>query len=183
MNRALFVGEKRRWLSRCDIQRSFETLVTGRNEVVAKVMFLQVCVCPQGGGVCLSACWDAIPPDGEPPPDQADPPLDQADPPGARQTTTPPGARHTPPGPGRPPPGKQTPAYGLRAAGTHPTGMHSCSLSIVIVYQMIHFQYDRISVHSSGYDRRQCVPSSSLPRKRALHPMVTGKRLSSLSAG
>ena len=25
-----------------------------------------------------------------------------------------------------PSPGKQTPAYGLRAAGTHPTGMHSC---------------------------------------------------------
>ena len=24
------------------------------------------------------------------------------------------------------PPGKQTTGYGLRAAGTHPTGMHSC---------------------------------------------------------
>ena len=54
------------------------------------------------------------------PQDQADPPrtmqtpLDQADPP-------------NPPGPGRPlPPQKQTPAYSLRAAGTHPTGMHSC---------------------------------------------------------
>ena len=51
-------------------------IFTGRNEVVAKVIFLQVSVCPQGGeGVCLSACWDAIPPwmespplDGEPPP-------------------------------------------------------------------------------------------------------------------
>ena len=43
-------------------------------------------------------------------------------PPGA----DPPGA---PPPPGtRPLPGKQTPAYGQRAAGTHPTGMHSCSL-------------------------------------------------------
>ena len=59
--------------------RTSRHLFTGRNEVVAKVMFLQVCVCPQGGeGVCLSACWDAIPPpdgelwrtppDGEPPP-------------------------------------------------------------------------------------------------------------------
>ena len=49
---------------------------TGRNEVVAKEMFLQVCVCPQGWeGVCLSACWDA----------------------------TPPGTRQTPPGPGRHP--------------------------------------------------------------------------------
>ena len=31
----------------------------------------------------------------------------------------PPQSRH-------PPPGKHTPAYGQRAAGTHPTGMHSC---------------------------------------------------------
>ena len=28
---------------------------------------------------------------------------------------------------GDPPPGKQTQAYGQRAAGTHPTGMHSCT--------------------------------------------------------
>ena len=28
------------------------------------------------------------------------------------------------------PPGKQTPEYSLRAAGTHPTGMHSCFLEI-----------------------------------------------------
>ena len=56
------------------------TVFTGRNEVVAKVMFLQVCVCPQGGG-CLPQCmlgchnpprwrtppgWRA-PLDGEPP--------------------------------------------------------------------------------------------------------------------
>ena len=39
-----------------------------------------------------------------------------------------PRSRH-PPGPD-PPPRNQTPAYGLRAAGTHPTGMHSCSLWI-----------------------------------------------------
>ena len=43
---------------------------------------------------------------------------------------TPHGSRHppeqTPLGADRPPPGKQTPAYGLlRAAGTHPTRMHS----------------------------------------------------------
>ena len=42
-----------------------------------------------------------------PPQDQTPPPLDQ-----------------TPP-----PPRKQTPAYGLRAAGTHPTGMHFCCMS------------------------------------------------------
>ena len=94
--------------------------ITGRNEIVAKVMFLQVCVCPQGGeGVCLSACWDAGPPPdqvdppgpgrhppgpGIHPPDQADPPV-QADPtPLIRQTP--------PPGPGRPPPQSiQTPRW------------------------------------------------------------------------
>ena len=42
------------------------------------------------------------------PPDQADP------------TPKPPWTRQTPP------PQKQTPAYGLRAASRHPTGMHSC---------------------------------------------------------
>ena len=34
----------------------------------------------------------------------------------------------TPPPPEQTPPQEQTPAYDLRAAGTHPTGMHSCSL-------------------------------------------------------
>ena len=40
------------------------------------------------------------------------------------QVGRPPPTRQTPP----PRAGKQTPAYGLRAAGTHPTGMHSCYL-------------------------------------------------------
>ena len=35
-------------------------IFTARNKV-AKVMFLHLSVCPQGGGVCLSACWDTIP--------------------------------------------------------------------------------------------------------------------------
>ena len=34
------------------------TIITGRNEVVAKVMFLFVSVILLTGGVCLSACWD-----------------------------------------------------------------------------------------------------------------------------
>ena len=73
----------------------------------AKVIFSQACVknsVHRAEGVCLSTCWDTPPKPGRPPP-----PREQ-----------------TPPGPGRHPPGKQTPAYGLRAAGTHPTGMHSC---------------------------------------------------------
>ena len=50
----------------------------------------------------------------ENPPDQAGrnpPQTRQGEPPQARQGG---------------PPGKQTPEYGLRVAGTHPTGMHSC---------------------------------------------------------
>ena len=95
--------------------------ITGRNEVVAKVMFLQVSVCPQGGeGVCLSACWDARPPPRPgthtprtrqtPPPDQADTPRTRQTPPGTRQTPTHPRTSQThpldqadPPRPGRPP--------------------------------------------------------------------------------
>ena len=53
-------------------------IITGRNEVVAKVMFLHVSVILFTGGAS-----------GEPPRDQGEPPLDQAD--------TPPGTRQTPP--------------------------------------------------------------------------------------
>ena len=105
-------------------------------------VFTGVCLSTGGEGVCLSACWDAIPPR------KPYPPWDQADPPRTRQTPPepgrPPGTRQTPldqadpPGLGRPPwtrqtsPGKQTPACGLRAAGTHPTGMHSCSFLLLL---------------------------------------------------
>ena len=65
---------------------------------MAKVIFLQVSVCPQGGRVSASVHA------GMPyPPRMENPPRVE-----------------------NPPPRKQTPAYGLRAAGTHPTGMHTC---------------------------------------------------------
>ena len=83
-------------------------LITGRNEVVAKVIFLHLSVILFTGGVCLSASWDATHPPG------VDTPPDQTPGPDIPQS------RH--------PPSKQTPAYGQRAAGTHPTGMHSCSM-------------------------------------------------------
>ena len=52
-------------------------IFTGRNEVVAKVIFLHLSVILfTGGGFCLNACWDTSPPD------QADP-LEQTPPPGA----------------------------------------------------------------------------------------------------
>ena len=83
-----------------------KVIFTGRNEVVAKVMFLQVCVCPQGGRVSASvhAGMPYPPGPGRPPRDQTDqPPWDQADhppmesppngerppPSGTRQTTPP----------------------------------------------------------------------------------------------
>ena len=98
-------------------------------------------VCLSKGGRVHAGMPDPPSGPGRPPCDQADTPWDQAD--------TPPDQAGLPLGPGRPPrdqadhphlpppptsldqtdpPGKQTPAYGLRAAGTHPTGMHSCFL-------------------------------------------------------
>ena len=112
-----------------------------------RLCFLQVCVCPQGGRV--SASVHAGMPDQadtpqtrQTPPQPGRPPVNRQTPPKTRQT--PPQTRQTPLGPGRPPrtrqtpPGEQTPAYGLRAAGTHPTGMHSC-LKNVCAMQLFHF--------------------------------------------
>ena len=65
---------------------------------------------------------------GRPPPGPATPlpPGTRQTPPGTRHITPPPRTRQNPPPPTRqPPPPEQTPADGLRAAGTHPTGMHS----------------------------------------------------------
>ena len=81
-------------------------IVTGRNEVVAKVIFLHLFVILFTGGGSASV-HAGIPP-----------------PPPREQTLLP--SRSRPPRGSRPlPPGKQTPAYGLRAAGTHPTGKQS----------------------------------------------------------
>ena len=128
----------------------YKWLFTGRNEVLAKVIFLHLCVILfTGGGVPDQACPPGTrhtPPDqaGTPPPDQAGTPL----PPRPGRYT--PRTRYTPPGPGRctprdqagtpplgpgtPPPRKQqTPEYGQRSAGTHPTGMHSsCHIQFAI---------------------------------------------------
>ena len=81
---------------------------TVRNEVV-KVMFLQACVCPHGGGGCLPQCIL-----GYPPPEQT-PLREQTHPPPTREQTPPPRSRHPTP--------RET---ATAADGTHPTGMHSC---------------------------------------------------------
>ena len=64
--------------------------------------------------------WDGEPPRMENPPGWRTPPDAELPP----QMQNPPSPDAEPPLP----PGKQTPAYGLRAAGTHPTGMHTCLL-------------------------------------------------------
>ena len=116
-----------------------EEMITGRNEVVAKVIFLHLSVILFTGweGVCLSACWDT-PPDQTPPPwirlhppDQADttPPLDQTPPP-----TTPRTRHHHPPDqadtlqhpPDQADPPEADSSIRSTSGGTHPTGMHSC---------------------------------------------------------
>ena len=89
----------------------FTQFITGRNEVVAKVIFLHLSVIHSvhGGGDLPQCMLGYHPPrPGRPPPDQADTPSgtrqapwDQADPPRTRQTP--------PPGPGRPPRTRQTP--------------------------------------------------------------------------
>ena len=78
-------------------------IITGRNEVVAKVMFLQMSVCPQGGRV--SASVHAGMPTPQPPSGQACPPGPGRHPPGTRQT--PQDQADTPLGPGRHPPGSR----------------------------------------------------------------------------
>ena len=82
-----------------------QIVFTGRNEVVAKVIFLQRSVILFTGGVCLSACWDTAPPSRHP--------SQSRHPPGP--DTTPPEQTHTPPDqtfPGSRHPPEQTPPPG-----------------------------------------------------------------------
>ena len=86
------------------------TFITGRNEVVAKVMFYRCVSVHRGGGGRVSASVHAGMPD---------PPWTRQIPPGSgrhpltRQTPwisqTPPRTRQNPPGPARPPRARQTP--------------------------------------------------------------------------
>ena len=83
-----------RFLVPSNVNRS-QSIFTVRNEV-AKVMFLQACVCPQGEGEYLTRY---TPPGPDAPPGPGTPPR-------TRYTPPEPG---TPPGPGTPPPGPRTP--------------------------------------------------------------------------
>ena len=115
-------------------------------------IFTSVCqeFCPRGGGRVSASVHAGVhhpnPPQGADPPDPpgsrhppgpGTPPEQTPPEPGTPRTRhpLPPGADTPSPGSRHPPdhvhpPGKQTAAYGQRAAGTHPTGMHSCLLMI-----------------------------------------------------
>ena len=93
-------------------------IITGRNEVLAKVIFSQACVILSTGGGGLV---------------RYTPPSRQAPPPKIWSRHPPPKiwSRHPPRkfGAGTPPENLEQappPGYGQRSAGTHPTGMHSC---------------------------------------------------------
>ena len=87
-----------------------QTIFTGRNEVVAKVMFLQASVILSTGGGVSDSVHVGIPPPGADPPRSRHPPQ-EADPP--KKQTSPTISRHPPrsrPSPrSRHPPKKQTP--------------------------------------------------------------------------
>ena len=91
------------------------SVITGRNEVVAKVIFLHLSVILFTGGVSTSV-HAGIPhpprsrhtPQSRHPPRADTPPLRKQTPPW--EQTPPPGSRHTPPE--QTPPRKQTPGYG-----------------------------------------------------------------------
>ena len=108
---------------------------------LGQVIFSQACVKNSvHGGVSASGHAGIHPPGpGTPPtrhpPDQAPHPPDQAPP--RDQARPSPRTRHPPdqadpPGVAAPPLGKQTAACGQRAAGTHPTGIHSCLKMVLI---------------------------------------------------
>ena len=90
--------------------RRCSIIITGRNEVVAKVMFLHVSVILSTGGVSGQAPPPRTrqTPRRTRPPPQGEPPRDQADPPGMEN----------PPGAGRPPQTRQTPLPGRRLQHT-----------------------------------------------------------------
>ena len=125
---------------------SFDVFTASKRSLGQGNIFIGVCqeFCSQGG--CLfSACWDThIPreqtPQNRPPPEKTtapeQTPLPEQTPP--REQTPPPGRRRPPPEQmppqsRHPSPAEHAGRYGQRAGGTHPTGMHSCSLLFFVL--------------------------------------------------
>ena len=105
-------------------------LVTGRNEVLAKVIFSQACVCPQGG--CLLQIFGGVPAPnfrgGVPAPKFWGGCLLQNFGGACSKFLGGAGACSKFSG------GLQFSEYGQRSAGTHPTGMHSRFAEILTFY-------------------------------------------------
>ena len=107
---------------RLHTSRSKGTLLPSATKLRRLCFYRRLSVHRGGGGVCLSACWDTThtpgsrhPPRSKHPPPGADTPWEQT-----------PWSRH--------PPREQTPPRDTATAadGTHPTGIHSCSLFLFI---------------------------------------------------
>ena len=160
-----------KWMCRI-IFHLYPVIFTGRNYVVIKVIFSHLFVILfTGGGICLNACWDTNPPPEQThPPDQAHTPPgpgtppDQAPPDQASPRTRHPLRPDTPPA-STPLSPEQTPAYGLRAAGMHPTGMHSCIMfnqvkaEYLTQYLKVHFSKEMLSVNITSMKRGSVMPS------------------------
>ena len=121
-------------INQSEWERDTCSVSTCRNEVVAKVIFLHLSAILFTGRGSASV-HAGIPPDRHilpgsrhPPPEQTPPGPDthppEQTPPGADppRADTPPQSRHPPP------------PYGQWAAGTHPTGMHSCYLISLVLW-------------------------------------------------
>ena len=129
------------------VQRNPRPLLPAATKLGQGNIFTSVCqeFCPQGGRVSPSVHAGIPPRTRHPPWDQAHHPPQTRHPPRTRHPpgADPPETRHThTPSPGDQAhthtPGKQTAAYGQRAAGTHPTGMHSCLSHGFNSYMKIH---------------------------------------------
>ena len=94
---------------------SFENIYQPQRSCGQGYVFTRVCDSVHKGGLRAGR----IPRAGRTPPGRENPPAERT-----------PQAGRTPP-----PPGKHTPAYGQRAAGTHPTGMHSCFVMCFLLNQ------------------------------------------------
>ena len=150
------------WLTmhafRCNTYNMAKLLLPAATKLDQGNVFTGVCDSVNTGGVCLSACWDT-------PPLQSRHPRWEQTPP----EWTPPQSRHSPGSRGPPPPGAdtalgaeappgadtpprmQTPTYGLRVAGTHPTGMHSC-FHMLLPLQGNNFSFLTVSWHVHYFD-------------------------------
>ena len=105
--------------------------------------------CPQGGGVCFSACWDTTPPP------RVGTPQEQA--PRSRPPKSRPPLEQTPPGAGT------LPEMATVADSTHPTGMHSCFHEYVwSVMQTISEICIRITTWKY-FNLQECIPVGCIP--------------------